>query len=101
MNAKVEISAEEEYHLPSVEALLAGTLALMTGYAQGHCEHRRMLMAAKIVANLSQLTEHPLLSSQFQTALWGLRKHWQAMQTQSAATAADPPLWHAQPSSLQ
>ena len=101
MNRKIEGSTEEVYHLPSAEALLAGTLALMTGHAQACCDNNRQLMAAKIVANLSQLTEHPVLSPQFQTAVWNLRKHWQALQTRPAATTADPQLWHAQPSSLQ
>mgnify|MGYP007091142374 CR=1 FL=1 len=45
--------ADEEYTLPSVEALLAGTLALLTGYAQSapDCAHRP-LMARKVVSNL-------------------------------------------------
>jgi len=40
-------STEEEYVLPCAEALLAGTLALMTAYAQGSPSCRgRPLMAA-------------------------------------------------------
>ena len=34
-----------EYEMPSVEALLAGTLALMTGHAQSACARQRGLMS--------------------------------------------------------
>lgn len=101
MNRKIEASTEEVYYLPSAEALLAGTLALMTGHAQACSSHTRQRMATKIVSNLSDLTQHPVLSPQFQAAVWNLRKHWEALQAQSAATATDPQTWHAQPSSLQ
>jgi hypothetical protein len=103
MNTDIEMSGEEEYHLPCAEALLAGTLALMTGHAQACCDNHRQLMNAKIVANLSQLGEHAILSAQFRAALWNLRNHWEVMQRQQAPGAAgsDPRLWHASPSSFQ
>lgn len=101
MNTDVDITGEE-YHLPCAEALLAGTLALMTGHAQACRDNHRQLMNAKIVANLSQLGEHPILSPQFRAALWNLRGHWEVMQRQqAAATGSDPRLWHASPSSFQ
>ena len=55
--------ATEEYALPCVEAVLAGTLALMTGVAQAApgCPHVGS-MAAKIVCNLGVLADHPQLS---------------------------------------
>lgn len=104
MNTDIEMSGQEEYHLPCAEALLAGTLALMTGHAQAYCcDNHRQLMNGKIVANLSRLAQHPVLSSQFRTALRNLRTHWEVMQREraSAATASDPRLWHASPSSFQ
>lgn len=103
MNTDIEMSGEEEYHLPCAEALLAGTLALMTGHAQACCDNHRQLMNAKIVANLSQLSEHPILSPQLRTALWNLRTRWNVLQRQRAAavTASDPRLWHASPPSFQ
>ena len=55
--------ADEEYSLPPVEALLAGTLALMTGCAQHSgpvCQ--RELMVGKVVSNLTELAQHPALS---------------------------------------
>jgi len=103
MNTDIEISGEQEYHLPCAEALLAGTLALMTGHAQACCDNHRQLMNAKILSNLSQLAEHSILSPQFRAALWNLRSHWEVMQRERtpAATASDPRLWHASPSSFQ
>ena len=73
----------EEHDLPSVEAVLAGTLALMTGYSQAlqadlHPE-QRLLMGAKIGRNLALLQGHPLLSEAFQRILAGLRSRWLLM----------------------
>ena len=63
-------SIDEEHELPTVEAVLAGTLALMIGYSQAllveqHPEHR-VLMGRKIGNNLALLAEHPQLSAAFQ-----------------------------------
>lgn len=99
-------SADEEYTLPSVEALLAGTLALMTGYAQSarECPHRP-LMARKLVSNLFYLSAHPQLSPPMQVMLANLRTRWQLEQESAAdAAAADirpTPLWHPVPASVQ
>lgn len=73
----------EEHELPSVEAVLAGTLALMTGYSQAlqadlHPE-QRLLMGAKIGRNLALLQGHPLLSEAFQRILAGLHGRWLLM----------------------
>lgn len=82
----------EEHELPSVEAVLAGTLALMTGYAQAlqadiHPE-QRLLMGAKIGRNLETLAEHVALSESFQRIALGLRARWQLM---SACTEQSAP----------
>lgn len=99
-------TADEEYTLPSVEALLAGTLALMTGYAQSarECEHRP-LMARKLVNNLQQLAGHPQLSSAMQTMLANLRTRWQ-LELENSADAravelAPTALWHPVPTRVQ
>ncbi|OGA98683.1 MAG: hypothetical protein A3E79_19300 [Burkholderiales bacterium RIFCSPHIGHO2_12_FULL_61_11] len=97
-------TGEEEYVMPCAEAMLAGTLALMTGHVQACCDGHRVLMAKKIVANLVLLSEHPLLSPQFKTMLWNLRERWreQLESAQDMQTAqADPDLWHASPSAVQ
>lgn len=76
MHAK---SITEEYLLPQVEALLAGTLALMTGLAQGgeRCAQRE-LMQAKVHANLSELAVHPHVSESLRGVLARLVHHWGA-----------------------
>ena len=85
----------EEHELPTVEAVLAGTLALMTGYSQAllaelNPEHR-VLMGRKIGNNLALLAEHPQLSTPFQTVLGGLQRRWAQMAgcTAEAARACD------------
>ena len=75
--------SSEELELPAVEAVLAGTLALMTGYSQAllaelHPEHR-VLMGRKIGNNLALLAEHPQLSTPFQSMLGGLQRRWAQM----------------------
>jgi hypothetical protein len=85
----------EEHELPSVEAMLAGTLALMTGYSQAlqaELDPRgRVALGDKIAANLALLLEHPLLSCGFREVLNGLRQRWLAMGecTRAAAGGAD------------
>jgi len=81
----------EEHELPSVEAVLAGTLALMTGYSQAlQAEldpQGRVAMGEKIGCNLGLLLEHPQLSLGFRQVLFGLQHRWIAMSecTRSAA----------------
>lgn len=97
--------ADEEYTLPSVEALLAGTLALLTGYAQSapDCAHRP-LMARKVVSNLFFLAAHPQLSAPMQTLLGNLRTRWQ-LEVEKAVPAqhasAPRALWHGAPEAMQ
>jgi hypothetical protein len=98
-------TCDEEYTLPPVEALMAGTLALLTGYAQSapDCPHRP-LMAAKLVSNLFFLSGHPDLSGPMQTMLANLRTRWQleAERQRPDALAPTPmPLWHAAPAGVQ
>ncbi|MGE0499280.1 MAG: hypothetical protein AB7O72_15765, partial [Ramlibacter sp.] len=71
--APPSLHADEDYTLPPVEALLAGTLALMTGYAQSApgCSHRSQ-MAEMLVSNLAQLSRHTQLSTPMRTMLANL-----------------------------
>lgn len=96
---------EEEYILPSVEALMAGTLALLTGYAQSApgCECRPM-MARKLVSNLCALSGHPDLSGPMQVMLGNLRTRWEmAVENDAPAQPIGAPraLWHAAPEVVQ
>ena len=69
-----------EYALPCAEAILAGTLALMTGYARCGCAVHRQMMAGKAAANLLALAEHSPLSSQltsgFKAIVFKLHSQW-------------------------
>jgi hypothetical protein len=73
----------EEHHMPQVEAVLAGTLALMTGYSQflqaeANPVHR-IGMGEKITRNLAMLAEHPQLSPDCRCVLWQLHERWAVM----------------------
>ena len=100
-----ETHSDEEYTLPSVEALMAGTLALLTGYAQSppDCPHRS-LMARKLVSNLFFLSGHPQLSAPMQTMLGNLRTRWQ-LEVEKIMPLTAPethrPLWHSAPEVVQ
>jgi hypothetical protein len=94
--------------LPSVEAVLAGTLALMTGVAEHPLKgmrplETRRLMAAKVVDNLLELGAHPCLSDPMRRVMHKLCGHWQRIAAPSEAVAASevPPcaLWHRNPGS--
>ena len=73
----------EEHALPCVEAVLAGTLALMTGYSQAlqadQPPQHRLLMGVKIVRNLELLVGQPALTDAFRTVMRGLRQRWELM----------------------
>ena len=85
---------------------MAGTLALMTGYAQapGECPHRG-LMARKIVSNLFFLAGHPQLSDPMRATLGNLRTRWQltAEGTDTPLTPGSAPTarWHTAHDTLQ
>lgn len=105
MNTQSADSCDEEYLMPSVEALMAGTLALLTGYAQSAtgCPNRPLL-ATKLVSNLSCLSGHPQLSQPMQTMLTNLRTRWQLEVERSSgrgAPAQPTPLWHSAPAGMQ
>ena len=105
--ATPEANRDEEYSMPCMEALLAGTLALMTGYAQACCDSHREAMARKIVTNLEALSQAQALSPHFRTMLWNLQARWQPQGLQehasAALTAAEQrrALWLAAPEAVQ
>ena len=82
----------EEYLLPQVEALLAGTQALMTGlsHTEGPCA-RRELMRDKVRANLQELAAHPHVSATLRVVLARLVDHWRAAPTAAPADRAGAP----------
>ena len=72
-----------EVELASIDCLLAGTFALMTGYAEHSCSEgnttRRGLLAKKIVANLALLAEHPRNAGGLSCVFLNLQQHWHTM----------------------
>ena len=104
MNTDIHVNEDGEYTLPCVEALLAGTLALMTGHAQSDDAVHRRLMAKKIASNLFFLNQHPGLTEAFRTVLNRLQKSWQQFDAEAdmPLTSATPQgLWHPAPGSVQ
>ena len=73
-----------------IEAVLAGTLALMTVYAQTCCARQAAMLAQKIVSNLESLGEHAQLSTNFQTVLRGLQGRWVHEVNEIGALAGSP-----------
>lgn len=73
----------EEYELPRAEALLAGTLALMTGYGQSllaaSAPDSRLAINQRIAANLEALSRAPELSPPFRVLSERLSRLWHAM----------------------
>ncbi len=78
---------DDSYDLPCAEAMLAGTLALMTGHAESACSQQRTLMARKVVSNLFFLASHPGLNPNFRAVVGKMHQHWTAL-----AKATDGPL---------
>lgn len=75
--ASEEIDAvNEEYVMPCAEAMLAGTLALMTGHSRCGCPRHRDMMGSKAAANLALLAQHPVMSEQFRAVASKLHTQW-------------------------
>lgn len=70
---------DEEFVMPCAEAMLAGTLALMTGHAQSACAKQRDLMGRKIRSNLFFLGQHPSLTPNFRTVVQRMHQHWDGL----------------------
>lgn len=73
----------EEYELPHGEALLAGTLALMTGYGQSLLAASppdpRLAISQRIAANLESMSRVSELSPSFRALSERLSTLWHAM----------------------
>lgn len=79
--------------LPSPEVMVAGTLALMTSWADP-CPHaplglqqQRSLLARKVASNLFFLREHPRLSPAMRQIIAQVQQRWLAL-AQSAPEQA-------------
>lgn len=76
---QTELSETDEFVMPCAEAILAGTLALMTGHAQSSCVKQRALMGRKVLSNLFSLGKHPRLSPNFRTVVQRMHQHWESL----------------------
>ncbi len=112
MNPAAPPSDDETYDLPCAEALLAGSLALMTGHAQTDCVRQRGLMARKIRSNLFFLSQHPGVNAPLRTVLQRMHEHWDRLvqnpPSEPVAARNDPGellpetrLWHPPAQQLQ
>lgn len=95
-------SGNAEFVLSNVEAVLAGTLALMTALVQGCCEEHRRALRIKVIANLVELEHHANLSQQFRAVASHLQQHWHALDRgPTPEPPGDPRLWHMPPGVMQ
>lgn len=114
MKVDINLSEQHSYHILKAEALIVGTLALMTAHAQCTCPKamsNKNLMAKKIVANLSQLLANENLTEQFRKVMGNLCNMWVAFDAgqqgvgsaeKAAVTAIQNNLsHHAAPAALQ
>lgn len=93
MNTDIELRDDDnEYVMPCAEALLAGTLALMTGHVESACARQRGLMAKKIRSNLFFLGGHPGLTPNFRSVVHRLQDHWDRQVAGCDAAHAPPAL---------
>jgi hypothetical protein len=73
----------EDVCLPSLEAVVAGTLALMTGYSQSlqadTSPGQRLSMGRKIGRNLDVLADHPGVTDEFRRIVQSLHRRWVQM----------------------
>lgn len=92
MNQATEPFEDEEHVMPCAEAMLAGTLALMTGHAQSACANQRDLMGRKIRSNLFFLGQHPALSPSFRKVVHNMHRHWDVLLKAGDGPAGRPAL---------
>lgn len=92
----VDTDAPEADVLPSIDALIAGTVALMTTWADP-CPHAplppadlRRLVACKVVTNLFFLQQHPLLSPPLRQSLAYAHARWMGLAQAEQPHAANP-----------
>lgn len=94
-----------DVELPCIDGMVAGTLALMTGYAEHqrgqHDPSYRELMAKKIVSNLFFLATHPRVSVPMAVVMRDLQRHWHTLSAHTGSQPTPPPSTsagaHAQP----
>ena len=86
--------SDDDGNRPCLEALVAGTVALMTRWAETRpgagaedCP-RRVLMARKIVSNLFFLEHHPDISPQLRQVMANAHRCWRGIAGAGAPVAS-------------
>jgi hypothetical protein len=100
-----------EFDISGLEAMLAGTLCLMSAYSHSASSHsnNQGLIGLKIVSNLTCLQCQSSLSPEFRRVLGKVCESWRqysllanSSRSQDASGASSSaPHWHAAPSTLQ
>jgi hypothetical protein len=96
-----------EYSITGLEAMLAGTFALMSAYAHCQCSNHQGLMALKIISNLTCLQCQTGLSPEFRKVLSKVMESWRqhsllnTPQLTDEKAQAQSQLWHAAPAVVQ
>jgi len=96
MNTDLSLNAQGQYEMRSTEALIVGTIALMSHYGQCGCDNRQALLP-KIVGNMSCLMLQAELSAEFRFALGQIRSMWTDAIANNDCASSDErnaQLWH-------
>jgi hypothetical protein len=112
MNTCPNSSSVNEFDISGLEAMLAGTLCLMSAYSHCKCdnENNKGLIGLKIVSNLTCLQYQSSLSPEFRRVLskvcdsWrqhSLLAHTDNSQEARGTTAPQAANWHVAPSAIQ
>lgn len=73
---ETELCETDEFVMPCAEAMLAGTLALMTGHAQSSCLSQRALLGRKVLSSLLLLGQQARFSPDFRVVVQRMHLHW-------------------------
>jgi hypothetical protein len=90
------MKANDDTRMPCAEALVAGTVALMTTWADPCPQARldavqqRALMARQVVSNLALLSRHPALSPELRQVMAMARDRWAGLSEPTEWRRAGP-----------
>jgi hypothetical protein len=96
-----------EFDISGLEAMLAGTLCLMSAYSHCHCQsgkdgsNNQGLIGLKIVSNLTCLQYQNSLSPEFRRVLSKVCESWRQHSMLTLAENPQDTHWHQAPSTVQ